>query len=634
MLFDDNWLIYYKNNGFTDLAPYHFSMNMVDAGLYRYIQGTPAARAMNIPSSFYTIEAPFSAEATRGPSLNYLMMGLLRGSMSEVFGKTALPPPQLYDGLCGLYATITDDDDEVVDQFITQLLPIYSIPVSSHALPLFKHIAKAPLFACHMLYDLQHRISALPSRIKWAGDREQYMVLKGYSHGVFVTLDTTGYFCALANGVTSLLERKGSIKLVSATITPEEWKIVQAKAAKAQQKRKASEASSSSSSSAADDEENEDVQPAAASGKKVTNPKKTAKKGGANPMGGMTSTHTRKNTLHQAITILDRDYFFLGWLYPLVMAVNEACHDRHPAEEAYTLLQKLSDHIRHPGLFPILQGQFLHAVSRIPHASKDLMASVKELTAETYESNAPHCVSLLKEHYTAPSSIFSNPVHKRTLLGYLIEMKQALSARYSSKDSTMDLLHTLLTQEDQEKACLVLALLFERLHGRIQSGTSYLGQILGITGGPVLERVDDQEAWEYLTTVMEEDMARMAVSANASDKTAAEPANVAALPALATPPNTRRISAKLRHVKRGPAFRKMNNAFTQLRSNRASHALRPSHTPRADVGVSRVSRASRVSRVPMTQNARRLVMGGSRKKTRRAKERRAKRDSRQSRRKE
>lgn len=180
----------------------------------------------------------------------------------------------------------------------------------------------------------------------------------------------------------------------------------------------------------------------------------------------------------------------------------------------------------------------------------------------------------------------------------------------------MDLLHALLTQEDQEKACLVLALLFERLHGRIQNETSYLGQILGITGGPALKRVDDQEAWEHLTTVMEEDMAQIAERATASSKTAAAPAaanmnvssKTAALPALATPPNTRRISAKLRRVNRGPAFRKMNNALTQLRSNRA---LRPSHTPRADVGVSRISR---ISRAPMTQNARRLVMGGSRKK--------------------
>jgi hypothetical protein len=450
-----------------------------------------------------------------------------------------------------------------------------------------------------MLYDLQHRISALPSRIKWAGDREQYMVLKGYGHGVFVTLDTTGYFCALANGVPSLLERKGSIKLVSAIINKEEWEMVKTRAALAPPKRKAPSFSSSSAAAAAaaDDEENEDVQPAAAKGKKSQTTATTSKKrGGAKLIGGTNQTHTRKNTSHRAITTLDRDYFFLGWLYPLVMAVNEAFHDHHPAEEAYTLLQKLKDHVHHPGLFPILQGQFLHAVSRIPRISKELMASVKELTAETYESNVSYCASLLKRHYTAPSSIFSNPVHKKTLLGYLIEMKQALSARYSSKDSTMDMLHALLTQEDQEKACLVLALLFERLHGRIQSGTSYLGQILGITGGPILERVDDQAAWEYLATVMEEDMKRVSELANASPPVA--------------PIAVRRISAKRHHVKRGPAFLKLNKAFTQLRSTRATRA---SHAPRVSPRVPTHARA----RATMTQNSRRVIMGGSR--TRRAK---------------
>jgi hypothetical protein len=593
MLFDNNWLIYYKNNGFTDISPYDFSMNMVDAGLYRYIQDTLAAKAMNIPSSFYTIEAPFSSEATRGPSLNYLMMGLLRGSMSEIFGRTALPPAQLYQGLCGLYTTIINNQS--VDQVIAPLLPIYSIPVSSHALPLFKHIAKAPLFACHMLYDLQHRISALPSRIKWAGDREQYMVLKGYDHGVFVTLDTTGYFCALANGVASLLERGGSIKLVSATITADEWDIVKEKAAKAPQpKRKASSFSSSSSSSSAasadDDEENEDVQPAAAKGKNPhTHAKKSVKKGRANLMGGMNPTHTRKNTSHQATTTLDRDYFFLGWLYPLVMAVNEAFHDRHSAEKAYVLLHKLKDHVHHPGLFPILQGQFIHAVSRIPHASKDLMASVKDLTAETYESNAGACASLLKMHYMAPSSIFSNPVHKRTLLGYLQEMKQALSEKYSSKDSTMDLLHILLTQEDQETACLALAMLFERLHGRIQNGTSYLGQILSITGGPILERVDDQAAWEHLTTILEEDIEQI----KALKKTPVNAATEA--------PKMIRLSAKKHHVVRGPVYDKLKKDLRQLRSNRA-----------------------RAVNVPMSA----AVAGGSLRKTRRANTRRAKRGSR------
>ena len=608
MLFDDNWLIYYKNNGFTDQHPYNFSMNMVDAGLYRYIQDTPAAKAMKIPSSFYTIEAPFSAEATRGPSLNYLMMGLLRGSMSDIFGKTVLSPAELYGGLCGMYATIRDN--QAVDQFITQLLPIYSIPVSSHALPLFKHIAKAPLFACHMLYDLQHRISALPSRIKWAGDREQYMILKDYRHGVFVTLDTTGYFCALANGVTSLLERKGSIKLVSATITADEWDMVKTKASEApQQKRKASAASSSSSAAAENDDDEEDVQPAAARGKKAqTNSKKSAKKGGATLMGGTNPTYTRKNTSHSII--LDRDYFFLGWLYPLVMAVNEAFHDRHPAEESYTLLQKLKDHVHHPGLFPIVQGQFFHAVSHIPRISKELIASVKELTAETYESNAVACASLLKRHYTAPSSIFSNPVHKRTLLGYLQEMKQALSARYSSKDSTMDLLHALLTQRD-ETACLALSLLFERLHGRIQNGTSYLGQILGIMGGEILKRVDDQVAWEHLTAVLEKDMQQIKVLTKAPAETATPTEMPAVMPAvMPSNPKMIRYSAKKHNVVRGPVYDKLKKDLRQLRSNRVRAMPMPMPMAAAVAGGS----LRKTRRQAKTRHATRHAKKGSRRR--------------------
>jgi hypothetical protein len=621
MIFDNNWLIYYKDLGFTQLQPYNLSMNIADAGLYRYLQ----SKRHLISPSLYTIEAPFSAEATRGPSLNYLMMGLLRGSMSDVFTKKKPfeSDTELYDALLARYNSFAGNAD-----LVQKLLPIYSIPVSSHALPLFQHIANAPLFAYHMLYDLQHRISALPSRIKWAGDREQYMALQqdlsqSHYHGVFVTLDTTGYFCALANGIKSLLERKDSIKVVG--VIPSQSEIAEAH----KEAQKASQDDPMWNDGMGSDEEDQGA--ASSTGPKATVPKgKSAKKKGGAKSLDMKLIHTRKNVRVSLHGILDRDYFFLGWLYPLVMAVNEAFHDRHPAEEAYVILHELSDHVHHPGLFPILQGQFLHAVSRIPHASKELMASVKELTAETYESNTPQCASLLKEHYTVPSSIFSNPIHKRTLLGYLIEMKQALSARYSSKDSTMDLLHALLIQEDQEKACLVLALLFERLHGRIQSGTSYLGQILGITGGPVLERVDDQAAWEHLTTVMEEDMVRIAVSTNASVKTAAAtaanaPANVAALPALATPPNTRRISAKLRRVNRGPAFRKMNNAFTQLRSNRALRA--PKHAP-LSLAPTPTRASTRPSRVSMTQNARRLVMGGSLKKTRRAKERRDKRSRR------
>jgi hypothetical protein len=237
-------------------------------------------------------------------------------------------------------------------------------------------------------------------------------------------------------------------------------------------------------------------------------------------------------------------------------------------------------------------------VLRIPHVPEKLLTDAKEITAETYDDVASRCMIHLKTLYTSPSSIFSDPTQVHTLLGYLIEMKQALSARYSSKDSTMDMLHTLLTQEDQEKACLVLALLFERLHGRIQSGTSYVGQILGITGGPILERVDDQAAWEYLTTVMEEDMKRVS-----------ELANAPVVPAPIAPIATRRISAKRHHVKRGPAFLKLNKAFTQLRSTRASRA--PSHAPRAS------PRASRAPRATVTQNSRRVIMGGSH--TRRAK---------------
>ena len=559
------------------------------------------------------------------------MLGLLRGSTSDVFSKKTpfQSDDDLYPRLCGLYQPVIEEN------YVKKLLPIYTIPASSHSLPLFQHIAKAPLFAYHMLYDLQHHRSALPSRIKWAGDREQYMAVKGVPHGIFVTLDTTAYFCALANGVTALLERKHSIKLVGAKISAEEERRVKEMARQAPpivprqapvatptaSTPKASKVTTAPTPSKSTQQaqtlkrkgvsKNEHQMEVQKSDQPQSKKGPTKKKGGSNS--------TRKNIRvvveeHQQNHVTDRDYFFLNWLYPITMSVNAAFYDRHPAEHAVVLLKNLRENRPYPHLFPVLQGQFIRAVARIPHVPEKLLTDVKRITAETYDDVAPRCMVHLKTLYTSPSSIFSDPTQVHTLLGYLIEMKQALSVRYSSKDSTMDLLHALLTQEDQEKACLVLALLFERLHGRIQSGTSYLGQILGITGGPVLERVDDQAAWEYLTTVIEEDIARIAVSATA--------APAAALPALATPPNTRRISAKLRHVKRGPAFRKMNNAFTQLRSNRASHApTRPSHTPRADVGVSRVSR---VSHAPMTQNARRLVMGGSR-------TRRAKRDSRRSR---
>jgi hypothetical protein len=75
---------------------------------------------------------------------------------------------------------------------------------------------------------------------------------------------------------------------------------------------------------------------------------------------------------------------------------------------------------------------------------------------------------------------------------------------------------------------------------------------------------------------------------------------------------TRRISAKRRHVKRGPAFLKLNKAFTQLRSNRRA-PTRASHAPRASPRAPTHARA----RATMTQNSRRVIMGGSR--TRRAK---------------
>jgi hypothetical protein len=214
-------------------------------------------------------------------------------------------------------------------------------------------------------------------------------------------------------------------------------------------------------------------------------------------------------------------------------------------------------------------------------------------------------------------------------------MKEKLSRRLSN-DTTTTMLHLLLTPDltpDQEKVCLVLSLLFERLHGRIQNGTSYLGQILGITGGPDLENVDDQEVWDDLTAVLEEDMAWITdlsqhVSApvettvSVAAPVVANAANAAASVAPienatnAAPIAVRRISAKRRNVVRGPAFQKLNNAFSQLRRKngpraptRATHASRVARDP---------IRAARVSRATVTQNSRRVIMGGSRKKTRRS----------------
>lgn len=666
MIFDDNWLIYYKNKGFTQQYPYQFSMNLVDTELHHYITHSKNPKFNRIPPSAYTVEASFSTEITRGPSLNYLMMGLMRGSTSGVAGNHFKQTDTRYESLCSFYLT-------KLDTMVSRLLPIYTIPASSHSLPLFQHIAKAPLFAYHMLYDLQYGISALPSRIKWAGDREQYMAIKDVPLSVFVTLDTTGYYCALANGIVSLLERKNSMKLVGAVPSEQDKKDIAALAAQTPQEavdptpaKKGAQSkpakkglqSALAGKGAQGKTAKKDTQskravyafvnvPAAAPVLKASASKK---KGVKNSMtnGGNYTRKNAKQSISQSIpqSKPGREYFFLNWLYPLTMSVHAAFYGHH-AEHAHVLLQNLQKDLSYPLLFPVLQEQLIHAVSLIPNVPEDLVASIKNITAETYDDVAPECLSRLEALYTSPDlSIFSQPAHKETLLGYLREMKEKLTRRLSNDPTTM-MLRIFLTPDftpDQEKVCLTLALLFERLHGRIQNGTSYLGQILGVTGGPELECVDDQDAWEYLTDVLTEDMAwitdlaKHAVPMNAatmeetvSDKTATANANVssktAALPALATPPNTRRISAKLRHVKRGPAFRKMNNAFTQLRSNRA---LRPSHTPRADVGVSRAP--TRPSRVSMTQNARRLVMGGSRKKTRRAK--RAKRDSRQSRRKE
>lgn len=562
MIFDDNWLIYYKAKGFARGSEFNFSMNLVDVGLHHYIQEKRKREKAkyNIPPSMYTIEAPFSSDITRGPSLNYLMMGLVRGSHSEVFGRDRFASNDtLYENLCGLHTYVTTSD------VVKQLLPIYSIPASTHALPLFEHIAKAPLFAYHMLYDLQHGISALPSRIKWAGDREQYMVLKGYDHGVFVTLDTTGYYCALANNVPSLLERDASIYLMNTiTLTAQQIAAVAAEAAgiKAGAKKGKLKGNPSATASAQQGTKREKI---------------TAKKGGRNlrvmdqNVFPQANQLTRKNVrgspqakidmfmfpqplkkmvsfpevnkeiqtnVHSSLEedrpyVIDRNYFFLGWLYPIVAAVNEAFYESHPAEHAYTILQDLKEHIHHPRLFPILQGQFIYAVSKIPNVSEELMTHAKEITGDTYEDVVDECVGLLRKKYAGVSSIFSNPVHKRTILGYLHEMKEKLSKKYSSKDSTLNLLHTLLDQPNQV-SCLALSLLFERLHGRIHNKTSYLGEILGIDKGDALERVDDQEAWEHLTTVLQEDVKQITTILKKAGVSIEEPAELTQEPAELT----------------------------------------------------------------------------------------------------
>jgi hypothetical protein len=635
MIFDDNWLIYYKNNGFTRQSPYLFSMNLVDAGLHHYITNSKNKAIRNIPQSAYTVEAPFSTEVTRGPSLNYLMLGLLRGSTSNVSRKSYEQMDENYTDLCSLYLTR-------FDSIANRLLPIYTIPASSHSLPLFQYIAKAPLFAYHMLYDLQYGISALPSRIKWAGDREQYMAIKGVPISVFVTLDTTGYYCALANHVPSLLERQYSMKMVGAELNERQKAdiIIRAqqtpplaakpagKGAKSGLAGKGAKSGlagkGAQSKRAKKDAQNKLVayvigkdaksKPVASKASAMKASASTKKSTGKGYMGG---NYTRKNAKQSVPQSMPgREYFFLNWLYPLTMSVNAVFYGHH-AEHAYVLLQDLQKDLSYPLLFSALQDQLIHAVSLIPNVPKDLMDAVTTLTADTYDIVAPECLSRLEALYTSPHlSIFSQSVHKETLLGYLGEMKEKLSRRHPSNDTTTTMLHLLLTPDltpDQEKVCLALALLFERLHGRIQNGTSYLGQILGITGGPDLESVDDQEAWEDLTDVLMEDMAwitdlsQQAVAPAVATTPAEMPTEMPAeapteMPAetpaetpITEAPKMFRLSAKNHKMLRGPVYDKMNQALKQLR---------PKKTRAMPMAAVRMSAA---------------VAGGALKKTRRAK---------------
>jgi hypothetical protein len=602
MMFDDNWLIYYRNTGFTQQTPFMFSMNLVDAGLHQFIE----RRRIQIPTSMYTVEAPFDNGITRGPSLNYLMLGLLRGKNSNVFNRNFRTSEELYEVLCDVYPRIKED------RFIKKLLPIYTIPASPQSLPLFQHIARAPLFAYHMMYDLQHQLSALPSRIKWAGDREQYMVLKGVTNGVFVTLDTTGYYCARANEVISILERKNSIKLVGAPHTLDEMariKILARNALIEKEKRQAQHSRQKGKRQSDEQSLSKKMAkpnpPITLSSDRYTQGNvsmgtSTAKsKPKGKRKGGANGNHTHKNSSqkHPEI-VLDREYFFLNWLYPLTMFVNAAFH-KHHAEHAYVLLQDLQKDLSRPFLFSALHEQLIHAVSQIPDVPKKLLVSVKDITADTYTSVAPQCASLLKGLYMTPSSIFSDPIRAKTIIDYLVPMKQRLLKRYPYQDSTANLLHALLTQGN-ETACLALSLLFERLHGRIQNGTSYLGQILGITGGEILKRVDDQKAWEHLTTVMEKDMQQIKALMKASAEIPTEtPAETPAM--MPSNPKMIRYSAKKHNVVRGPVYDKLKKDLRQLRSNR-------------------------VRAMPMPLAA--AVAGGSLRKTRHA-TRRAKKGSRQ-----
>jgi hypothetical protein len=488
-----------------------------------------------------------------------------------------------------------------------------------------------------MLYDLQHHISALPSRIKWAGDREQYMAIQDVTNSAFVTLDTTGYYCALANRVPSILERKKSIKLVGFELDATTKAAIATQAArtpqlaadpvpkpagKGAQSKPVSKVASSkvamskhSVSAIGKDAKSKPASkaPSRAPTLKVGLAKKNSTKQGGN--------YTRKNakqSISQSVpqSMPGREYFFLNWLYPLTMSVNAVFYGHH-AEHAYVLLQDLQKDLSYPLLFSALQDQLIHAVSLIPNVPKDLMDAVTTLTADTYDIVAPECLSRLEALYTSPHlSIFSQSVHKETLLGYLGEMKEKLSRRHPSNDTTTTMLHLLLTPDltsDQEKVCLALALLFERLHGRIQNGTSYLGQILGITGGPELESVDDQEAWEYLTDVLTEDMAwitdlsQQAVAPAVATTPAEAPTEMLAeMPAemptemptetpITEAPKMFRLSAKNHKMLRGPVYDKMNQALKQLRSKK--------------------TRAMPMAAMPMAP----AVAGGALKKTRRAK---------------
>ena len=158
--------------------------------------------------------------------------------------------------------------------------------------------------------------------------------------------------------------------------------------------------------------------------------------------------YTRKNA-KQSIpqSMPGREYFFLNWLYPLTMSVHAAFYGHH-AEHAHVLLQNLQKDLSYPLLFPVLQEQLIHAVSLIPNVPEDLVASIQNITAETYDIVAPECLSRLEALYTSPNlSIFSQSVHKETLLGYLREMKEKLSRRHPSNDMTTTMLHLLLAQD-------------------------------------------------------------------------------------------------------------------------------------------------------------------------------------------